>query len=111
MSDDILAKDKIGGCRYVIKIKGKMLVCEMRGYGLKATETEKLKTRKHDHFAFDAAALRDKMVRLERRMHDLARLTEQLKSNGVSGVARLPETSVRRKAKGVNPLTALMAKV
>lgn len=113
MNEDILAKDKIGECRYTIKLTGGKLVCEMRGYGLKATETETLKRRRHDHFAFDAAALRDKMVRLEQRMRNLARLTTQLQANNLTGVVAVSsaQPSLKRPARGVNPIEALKSKV
>lgn len=105
----VLAKDRIGKCHYTITLQGRMLVCEMRGYGLKATETQKL--RKGADFNTQAAKLTLKMVTLERRMRDLARLTTQLAANNVTGVARLVEPSVRRPARGVNPLTSLMEQV
>lgn len=110
---NILASDKIGGCRYTITIKGDQLVCVMKGYGLRAQEVQPLGKGRKDHFSFDAAALRDKMVTLERRMRDLARLQTSLTANNqLSGVARpLRGSSVARPAKGVNPLSKLMSKV
>ncbi|MGV0949255.1 MAG: hypothetical protein ACOYB3_01190 [Azonexus sp.] len=108
MNDSVtLAKDKIGGCRYVVTVRGNLLTVTMRGYGLKATDSQKI-TRKGDEFNYDAAALTTKMVALERRMRDLARLTTQLtENNHLTGVARLSEASVSRPAKGVNPLSKI----
>lgn len=101
-----IAKDKIGGCRYVITATGTTLRCTMRGYGLEAFETQPV-TRQGKRFNYDAAALKDKMVTLERRMRELARLSTLLKNNGLSGVARTSGSSVRRPARGVNPLTSI----
>lgn len=103
--NETLASDKIGGCRYTITIKGDQLVCVMKGYGLKAQEVQPLTKGRKDHFSFDAAALRDRMVRLERRMRDLARLQTSLTAeNNLSGVARPPQaSSVSRPSRGVNP--------
>ena len=105
MNDTVtIAKDKLGGCRYCITVTGTTLRCTMRGYGLEAFETQKITRKANGHFNYDAAALKDKMVTLERRMRELARLTTALKANGLSGVARTSGSSVRRPAKGVNPL-------
>jgi len=109
MNDSVtLAKDKIGGCRYVVTVRGTMLTVTMRGYGLKATDSQRISRSKTGHFNYDAAALTAKMVSLERRMRDLARLTTQLTDNNhLTGVARLSEASVVRPAKGVNPLSKI----
>ena len=103
----ILAKDKLGGCRYIVSVAGTTLRCTMRGYGLEAVETQEI-NRRGKHFNYDADALRAKMVTLERRMRELARLTTVLlKNNDLTGIEKLRSTksSVRRPARGVNPLT------
>ncbi len=97
---DILAKDKMGKCSYVVRLVGKDLVAKMQGYGLEGTETHRCT---HKDFNDDVAAHKEKMRLLERRMGDLARLTTALQANNISGVARLATPSVRRKATGVNP--------
>ena len=110
MNDSVtLAKDKIGGCRYVVTVRGTMLTVTMRGYGLKATDSQRISRAKNGHFNYDAQALRDKMVTLERRMRDLARLTTTLQqNNGLSGVVRPPSRSnVSRPTTGVNPLSKI----
>ena len=100
MSEEVLAKDKIGGCRYVVTLRGSTLIVEMRGYGLKATDSQRTRRTK-GKFNYDAAKLGDKMVVLERRMRALARLTTQLKVNHVTGI---PTMNERRPARGRNPL-------
>lgn len=101
-----IAKDNLGGCKYRITITGTTLRCTMRGYGLEAFETQPV-TRQGKRFNYDADALKEKMVTLERRMRELARLTTVLKGNGISGVARTSGPSVRRPARGVNPLNSI----
>lgn len=86
----ILAKDKIRGCTYVVTISGKLLTVTMSGYGLVAKDTQKV-TRVGSEFNYDAALLAEKMVTLERRMRDLARITTQLKANEVTGVPTFTE--------------------
>ena len=102
-----IAKDKLGGCKYRVTVTGTTLRCTMRGYGLEAFETQEISRRANGHFNYDADSLKVKMVTLERRMRDLARLTTALKANGLTGVARTSGSSVRRPVRGVNPFSKI----
>lgn len=107
----ILAKDKIGKCRYTVSISGSTLTVTMRGYGLEAYDSQRVVLDGKGKFNYCAAKLTEKMVRLEQRMRNLARLTTQLQANGLTGVVKVTEpvrsSTVRRKARGVNPLDKL----
>lgn len=105
---NILARDRMGKCRYVVSLTGTTLRVVMRGYGLEAFDTQEVKRRKGKkvHFNDYAHLLTDKMVTLERRMGALARLTTQLKANGITGVART-SSSVRHPSHKVNPLSKI----
>lgn len=106
-----LAEDKIGGCRYAVTVKGRLLTVTLRGYGLKAVDTQKISHKRNGHFNYDAEALTQKMVLLERRMRELARLTTVLKANSLTGVARLSKASEARPAKKVKSLKSLFSKI
>lgn len=115
----VLAKDKIGGCRYEVAIQGSLLTVTMRGYGLKATDTQKISRIKSGHFNYDAEKLKEKMVTLERRMRELARLTAVLQANHVTGVPHMTEAKAAKpavkpavkKAKGLTEFEKLLRKV
>ena len=113
MSSQSIAKGMIRKARYNVTLSSTTLRVTMTGYGLKASETHELQftQTKHGLDNRDAAILADKMTVLENRMASLARLVTQLEANGLSGVTRTSGPSVSKKAKGVNPLTALMNKV
>ena len=60
----------------------------MLGYGLKASDTQSVAC-KNGHFNYDALALRDKMVVLERRMRELSRLATILQANNLTGIDQI----------------------
>lgn len=85
MKDKVLARDKIGGCKYTVSIRGNQLICVVVGYGYRAQDVQDLKD---PEFNYDAEALRNKLVSLERRMRDLSRLSDKLaKENGLTATA------------------------
>lgn len=104
-----LAKDKLGKCRYVVTLTGTTLKVVMDGYGFRgqATVETTTKRKRKPHFNDYAHLLTGQMVTLERRLGELARLTNALKANKVTGVARSVASSVRRPARGVNPLDSI----
>jgi hypothetical protein len=92
-------------------LSGSTLTVTMRGYGLEARDSQRVVLDGKGKFNYCAAKLTEKMVRLEQRMRNLARLTTQLQANGLTGVVKVEEpvrsSTVRRKARGVNPLDKL----
>ena len=104
----ILAEDKLGKCRYVVTLTGTTLKVVMNGYGFQGQATVEVTT-KHKvkpHFNDYAHLLTGQMVTLERRLGELKRLNDALQGNKVVRVART-SSSVRRPARGVNPLDSI----
>lgn len=104
-----LAKDKLGKCRYVVTLTGTTLKVVMNGYGFQGQATVEITTKRKrkPHFNDYAHLLKGQMVDLERNLGKLKRLTDALKANQVTGVAWSFAPSVRRPARGVNPLDSI----
>jgi hypothetical protein len=106
MNDSVIAKDKIGKCRYIIRQAGRMLTITMMGYGLKAIKTYQCRCRDFNH---DAQIVRDRLlVPMVRDMEQLARLSTRLGLNLISGIPPVGGNGKpSRPARGKNPLDSI----